>query len=86
MITVLGIAPGSMTPLALMNDSEKLVTCVLDATLLEATQINFHPLVQTRSIALHSDQLLAFLESCGHPPVLLVPGERQEASGEAQRN
>lgn len=43
MTAILGIAPGTMTPLALMNDSEQLVTCVLDATLLEATQINFSP-------------------------------------------
>lgn len=82
MTAILGIAPGTMTPLALMNDSKKLVTCVLDATLLEATQINFHPLVQTKSIGLHPVHLLAFLKSCGHPPILLVPGERQETSGD----
>lgn len=79
MTSILGIAPGTMTPLALMNDTEKLVTCVLDATLLEATQINFHPLVQTKSIGLHPDQLLTFLKSCGHPLVLLVPGGALES-------
>jgi Ala-tRNA(Pro) deacylase len=74
METVLGLTPGAMTPLALMNDREGRVTCVLDATLLEAEQINFHPLVQTKSIGLRADQLLAFLDACDHSPVLLPDG------------
>ena len=73
MIAVLGIAPGAMTPLALMHDAEGLVTCVLDATLLDAEQLNFHPLVQTKSIGLRPEQLLTFLDACDHPPLLLPP-------------
>lgn len=71
MIAVLGIAPGAMTPLALMNDRDGLVTCVLDATLLHDAQLNFHPMLQTMSIGLRPEQLLAFLDACAHPPVLL---------------
>jgi Ala-tRNA(Pro) deacylase len=62
-----------MTPLALMNDAEGLVTCVLDEALLGAAQVNFHPLVQTQSIGLRPEQLLAFLDACNHTPVLLSP-------------
>ena len=73
MIAVLGIAPGAMTPLALMHDAEGLVTCVLDAALLDAEQLNFHPLVQTKSIGLRPEQLLTFLDACDHSPLLLPP-------------
>ena len=73
MIAVLGIAPGAMTPLALMHDAERLVTCVLDAALLDAEQLNFHPLVQTKSIGLRPEQLLTFLDACDHSPLLLPP-------------
>lgn len=74
MTTILGITPGAMTPLALMNDTDGQVTCVLDAPLLDAEQLNFHPLVQTMSIGLRPDQLLAFLDACNHPPLLLPEG------------
>jgi hypothetical protein len=43
-------------------------------TLLEAVQINFHPLMQSKSIGLQPAQLLAFLDACGHPPMLLPAG------------
>lgn len=74
MVAVLGLTPGAMTPLALMHDREGLVTCVLDASLLEAEQLNFHPLVQTGSIGLRPTELLAFLDACEHPPRLIPEG------------
>lgn len=71
MIAILGVPPGTMTPLALMNDADGQVTFVLDETLMEADQLNFHPLVQTKSIGLRPEQLLAFLDACGHKPLFL---------------
>ncbi|MDQ3614644.1 MAG: prolyl-tRNA synthetase associated domain-containing protein [Chloroflexota bacterium] len=71
MIAVLGVAPGAMTPMALMNDVEEQVTFVLDETLMGAEQINFHPMVQDKSIGLRPEQLLSFLDACNHQPVLL---------------
>jgi len=71
MAAVLGLPPGAMTPLALMNDTQRLVTCVLDAALLGVEQVNFHPLAQTKSIGLRPEQLLAFLAACDHQPILL---------------
>jgi Ala-tRNA(Pro) deacylase len=69
--TVLGLTPGALTPLALLHDAEGRVTCVLDETLLDAEQVNFHPLVQTKSIGLRPEQVLAFLDACNHKPVIL---------------
>ena len=41
---VLGVAPGSVTPLAIVNDSASRVTAVLDTKLLAHAQVNCHPL------------------------------------------
>lgn len=68
---VLGVEPGALTPLALINDDEGLVTAVVDASLLQAEQVNFHPLVNTESTGLRPADLIAFIESCGRK-VLVV--------------
>lgn len=68
---VLGVEPGSVTPLALINDRHLRVTPVLDAELLRFDLLNVHPLVNTATTALSPEGLLAFLRSCGHEPRLL---------------
>ena len=71
MIELLGVAPGALTPLALINDLDGAVTTVVDASLLRATQINFHPLINTESTGLHPNELLLFIRSCGWEPMLI---------------
>ncbi len=68
MRSVLGIDPGALTPFAIINDSEGLVTLVIDADLMGAAQLNFHPMVQTESVGLSPADLRAFIESCGRIP------------------
>lgn len=68
---MLGIEPGALTPFALINDTDGLVTVVIDAELMEVEQINFHPLVQTESIGIRPRDLLRFVESCGRKPLLI---------------
>lgn len=65
MRTILGIEPGALTPLAIINDSDVLVTVAIDTGLMSAEQLNFHPLVQTLSIGLRPADLAAFVASCG---------------------
>ncbi len=67
---VLGVDPGTLTPLAVINDTSCDVTVVLDQALSDAEQINFHPMVHTESIGLSVEQLRAFLDSCSHPLVV----------------
>src|SRR5579863_4057449 len=62
---VLGIDPGALTPFAIINDIEGLVTVVIDALLMGAKQLNFHPMVQTQSVGVSPADLRAFIESCG---------------------
>jgi Ala-tRNA(Pro) deacylase len=42
---------------------------VVDATLLDADQLNFHPLVQTQSMGIHPRDLLSFIRSCDREPI-----------------
>lgn len=67
--TLLDVEPGTVTPLALLNDTAGAVTFVIEKDLLDAEQVNFHPMIQTESIGLSPAQLAAFLDSCAHPPV-----------------
>jgi len=69
---VLGVAPGSVTPFAAINDKERRVTVVLDAALLAHETLNFHPLVNTATTTISRDGLLKFLAATGHTPRIEV--------------
>ena len=59
----LGVTPGSVTALALINDPEHKVKFLLDKTLAEAAIVNFHPLTNTATTALTQSDFRAFLTS-----------------------
>lgn len=67
----LGIAPGAVSPLAAINDTDGLVTVVLDAALLTVAPLNLHPLRNDRTTAIAPADLVRFLEACGHAPRIL---------------
>lgn len=77
---VLGVEPGSVTTFAVINDTARRVTVVLDETLAAYDRINLHPLVNTATTGVSRAGLLAFLDACGHPPRILSLHE-QEISG-----
>jgi len=68
---MLGVAPGAVTPFALMNDTERNVTAVLDEAMLKESPLNFHPLRNDATTAIAPDDLKRFIESCGHTPRVL---------------
>ena len=72
---VLGVEPGSVTPFALINDTERRVSVVLDEALMAHEMLNFHPLENTATTTIPRAGLLAFLASCAHEPEIL-PLER----------
>ncbi|MEL6298099.1 MAG: prolyl-tRNA synthetase associated domain-containing protein [Pseudomonadota bacterium] len=63
----LGVAAGSVTAFAAINDPSGDVTVRIDQTLLDHDIINCHPLQNTATTAIARDDLLRFLESTGHP-------------------
>jgi Ala-tRNA(Pro) deacylase len=65
---LLGVEPGSVTPFAVINDTARRVTMVLDAALMAHEVLHFHPLTNTGTTTLAKDDLVKFLEATGHPP------------------
>jgi Ala-tRNA(Pro) deacylase len=68
---LLGVDPGSATPFGLIHDREREVTPVVDASLMDADFVNFHPLVQTLSTSIRPKDLMAFFASTGHKPLIV---------------
>jgi len=67
----LGVQPGAVTPLAVVNDRAGQVRVVLDKALLEFDEVNCHPLVNDMTTTLSAEGLVAFLEAENHPPRIL---------------
>lgn len=63
---VLGIEPGSVGVLALVNDSQKLTKVFIDEDLLAADWFQSHPLVNTSTICFKTTGLQTFMNSTGH--------------------
>ena len=70
----LGVRPGSVCPYAIINDTAGAVTMVLDDTIMHATTVNFHPMVNTMTIGVAPQDLVRFIESTGHTPLILDLG------------
>lgn len=62
---VLGVIPGSVTPLAIINDTENKVTVVLDKEL-QGKKILVHPNRNTATISIEYEDLIKFIESENH--------------------
>lgn len=81
---LLGVEPGSVTPFAVANDIQGQVTMILDANLMEHERVNFHPLVNSMTTGVSREDLLLFLRSTGHDPLILhlpePPAELPEGS------
>ncbi len=67
----LGVVPGAVSPLALINDRDRHVSFVLDRGVLAHDLVHFHPLENTMTTTLRRDDFLRFLELTGHEPQLL---------------
>jgi Ala-tRNA(Pro) deacylase len=68
---VLGVTPGSVTAFALINDTGRQVTFVLDQTLALAQQVNFHPLTNTATTTIDQPGLRRFLSALGVSPIIV---------------
>lgn len=71
---VWGVRPGSVTPFGAINDTAGRVTVVLDADMMRHERLNFHPLVNTRTTGVSPSDLLKFLRSTGHEPLVTPLG------------
>jgi Ala-tRNA(Pro) deacylase len=78
---LLGIEPGAVSPLAVINDTSRKVTVVFDEAMLAKDPLNVHPLRNDRTTTIATADLLRFLSACGHAPLVLRFGEVAAASG-----
>ena len=71
----LGVDPGSVSILGVVNDVDQEVEVIVDKDLWGAKAFQCHPLVNTSTLVISRDDIQRFLEITGHPVRLLdVPG------------
>jgi Ala-tRNA(Pro) deacylase len=68
---ILGVQPGAVSPLGLVNDTDRQCTAVLDKAFFDHAQMNFHPLDNSMTVSIAPGDLLQFLKHTGHEPVIL---------------
>lgn len=74
----LGVTPGAVTILALMNDADRQVELVIDREVWTGVPVRCHPLVNTATLVLGRAQLQRFLDLTGHVPQIVdVPARAQ---------
>lgn len=64
----LGIEPGSVSLLAIINDPGHAVEVVVDDCLWTSEALQFHPLVNTSTLVITIDGVRRFLSATGHEP------------------
>jgi Ala-tRNA(Pro) deacylase len=73
LFAALGVAPGSVTPLGLVNAAPGTVRFVLDDALAHGPEpLWCHPLRNTASVGIAPEALRAFLEALGHDVPLVA--------------
>ena len=74
----LGVIPGAVTPFAVINDADQKVRVVIDRHVTAQSHVNAHPLTNERTTTIATDDLMRFMESCGHSPEVLDLSEGAE--------
>lgn len=67
----LGVIPGAVTPLAVLNDTGKAVTAVLDKALLEKHPLHFHPCDNSMTTTISATDLLEYMRTYHQEPVIV---------------
>jgi Ala-tRNA(Pro) deacylase len=67
----LGVRPGAVTALGLINDIDRRVTFVLDQALWDADIVNFHPLTNTATTALEQADFRRVLAELEREPLVV---------------
>ena len=68
---MLGVRPGAVSPFTLINEPEHQVSLSIDAELMMAERLYFHPLVNDMTLGVTPEGLSRFLAATGHQPKLI---------------
>lgn len=72
MVELLGVHPGSVTVLGLMNDRENKVQLVMDKPIYEGDYVSCHPCISTSTLVLSRGDLLdKLLPAVHHEPIVV---------------
>jgi Ala-tRNA(Pro) deacylase len=72
LLEVLGVEPGSVTPFGLINDTSNRITVILDEAMMHQSPLNYHPLKNDATTAITPQDLVTFIQSCGHTPRIVA--------------
>ncbi|MFQ5865182.1 MAG: prolyl-tRNA synthetase associated domain-containing protein [bacterium] len=73
----LGVTPGAVSLLALVNDADKEVEVIFDEDLWQAKAFRFHPLVNTSTLVISRDNIERFLQLTEHEVrIFNIPGRQ----------
>ncbi|MEA5060099.1 MAG: prolyl-tRNA synthetase associated domain-containing protein [Clostridia bacterium] len=61
----LGLEPGSVTPLALMNNPDHSVRVAIDRDIMAHPLLCMHPLVSNHTVAISRMDLIRYIKACG---------------------
>lgn len=67
-----GVPPGHVSIFNLLNTEAQNVCIVLDETLLQKSEIGFHPNINTATIAMSPEDVITFLQRQGTKPQILT--------------
>jgi len=76
LLEMLGVTPGAVTALGLVNDAQHMVTLWVDADIWQGNFFWCHPLVNTATLVIARSDLLRFFELTGHMPQVIAMPER----------
>ena len=72
MVQMLGVHPGSVTVLGLMNDPDNKVQLVIDKPVYDAENVSCHPCISTSTLVMsRSDLLEKLLPAVHHEPIVV---------------
>lgn len=71
LMELLGVVPGAVTALGLVNDRDRRVTPVLDQAIMNHDIVNCHPLENDKTTGLAPKDLVKFMESMGYQPLIV---------------
>jgi Ala-tRNA(Pro) deacylase len=78
----LGVTPGAVTLLAVVNDPERVVKVVIDRSAWTGAPLRCHPLVNTATLVIPAAGIERVLERTGHEPTFVdVPVRPPAATG-----
>ena len=69
--TYLGVEPGSVTLMGVINDDHGDVEVIVDRTVWEADSVRCHPLVNTSTVILPQEDVHRLFKITGHEPLVM---------------